>query len=179
MGTRGHHRLHDRSRFGHHQLCPQWAVPRPGLRQHKAIGVLPCSITLLWCGQPLQFPAAHAPTQDSKVAIWSPDVSRHVSCCSLKHTSCIFWGCQRREAHVAMPAGEKCEFNFGARPFAHPVAGCTPLQQPPPDAKAAAWLLGAFKRLITSAISCGWGLSRDTAWVCSSPSDPWLKSLQS
>jgi len=66
---------------------------------------------------------------------------------------------------VAMHAGERCEFNFGARPFAYPVAGYRAVQQPPSDAKAALWLLGAFKRLIRSAISCGWGLSKDTAWV--------------
>ena len=63
-------------------------------------------------------------------------------------------------------AGERCEFNFGAQPFAYPVDGFRAVQQPPGDAKAAAWLLSAFQRLITSAVSCGWGLSRDTAWVC-------------
>lgn len=66
---------------------------------------------------------------------------------------------------LVMRAGEKCEFNFGARSFAYPVAGYRAIQRPPPDAKAAVWLLSAFKRLIASAISCGWGLSKDTAWV--------------
>ena len=72
----------------------------------------------------------------------------------------------------AAHAGERCEFNFGARPFAYPVAEYRAVQQPPGDAKAAAWLLSAFKRLLSSAVSCGWGLSRDTAWVHLLPITP-------
>ena len=76
--------------------------------------------------------------------------------------ACAEMGCILR---MALCVGERCEFNFGDRPLAHPVAGYRAIQRPPADTRAAAWLLGAFKRLIASAVSCGWGLSQDTAWV--------------
>ena len=76
--------------------------------------------------------------------------------------ACAEMGCILR---MARHTGERCEFNFGDWPLAHPVAGYRAIQRPPADTRAATWLLGAFKRLIASAVSCGWGLSQDTAWV--------------
>lgn len=95
-------------------------------------------------------------------------IDRWTTCDSASHPWWQLAAIARTDAK-ATHAGERCEFNFGARPFAYPVAGYRAVQRPPGDAKAASWLLSAFKRLITSAISCGWGLSRDTAWVCLPP----------
>ena len=46
-----------------------------------------------------------------------------------------------------MPAGERCELNFGQRPLAHPLPGYRPLVDPPAGAAAAAWLLACLRRL--------------------------------
>ncbi|GKV25291.1 hypothetical protein SLEP1_g34750 [Rubroshorea leprosula] len=49
---------------------------------------------------------------------------------------------------ISLSQGERCELNFGARPFRYPVDGYLPLQAPPSSANFAKDLLGCFSRLL-------------------------------
>ena len=50
---------------------------------------------------------------------------------------------------VSLSYAERCELNFGARPFVYPVAGFLPLQSPPPQPTLShtSYLLGCLERL--------------------------------
>ena len=50
---------------------------------------------------------------------------------------------------VSLSYAERCELNFGARPFVYPVAGYLPLQSPPPQPTLShtSYLLGCLERL--------------------------------
>ena len=50
-------------------------------------------------------------------------------------------------------AGERCEFNFGARPLAFPLEGHRPLMEPPPGCDAAAYLLACLNRLVAASLA--------------------------
>ncbi|WOG97343.1 hypothetical protein DCAR_0416683 [Daucus carota subsp. sativus] len=49
---------------------------------------------------------------------------------------------------ISLSQGERCELNFGARPFRHPIKGFLPIQPPPLTNSLAAHLLHCFSRLL-------------------------------
>lgn len=69
------------------------------------------------------------------------------------------------ECACAPRAGERCELNFGERPFAHPLPGFRPLVDPPAGRAAAAWLLACLRRLVLLLLGCGEGLPAARAQV--------------
>lgn len=46
-----------------------------------------------------------------------------------------------------LSTGERCEFNFGERPFNYPMPGFQPLVDPPSHVEAAHYLLGCLRRI--------------------------------
>ncbi len=61
--------------------------------------------------------------------------------------------------------GERCELNFGERPFAHPLPGFRPLLDPPAGRAAAEWLLACLRRLVLLLLGRGEGLAAARAQV--------------
>lgn len=49
---------------------------------------------------------------------------------------------------ISLSEGERCELNFGGRPFIHPIVGFLPLQLPPPSSYISTGLLNCLKRLL-------------------------------
>lgn len=49
---------------------------------------------------------------------------------------------------ISLSQGERCELNFGGRPFIHPIEGFLPLQMPPPTSYVASGLLHCLKKLL-------------------------------
>lgn len=49
---------------------------------------------------------------------------------------------------ISLSQGERCELNFGARPFRHPIEGFFPIQPPPLTNSLATHLLHCFSRLL-------------------------------
>ncbi|GMH14941.1 hypothetical protein Nepgr_016782 [Nepenthes gracilis] len=49
---------------------------------------------------------------------------------------------------ISLSHGEKCDLNFGSRPFKYPIAGFFPLQGPPSANALASWLLQCLLRLM-------------------------------
>ncbi|KAK9841055.1 hypothetical protein WJX81_008302 [Elliptochloris bilobata] len=54
---------------------------------------------------------------------------------------------------ISLGYGERCELNFGERPFAHPLPGYRPLVASPAGRAAAAWLLACLRRLVLLLVS--------------------------
>ncbi len=63
-----------------------------------------------------------------------------------------------------MYSGERCEFNFGSRPFAYPTEDYHPLIKPPPYCAGAAYLLGCFRALTAAQLAYKRSCTRGT-WV--------------
>ncbi|KAL2907202.1 E3 ubiquitin-protein ligase RKP [Bienertia sinuspersici] len=49
---------------------------------------------------------------------------------------------------VSLSQGERCDLNFGARPFKYPIEGFLPLQDPPPVTSRASQLLQCLSRML-------------------------------
>lgn len=49
---------------------------------------------------------------------------------------------------VSLSQGERCDLNFGARPFKYPIEGFLPIQSPPPATSHASQLLHCLSRLL-------------------------------
>lgn len=74
-------------------------------------------------------------------------------------------GAASAELPRAARAGERCEFNFGARPLAFPLDGYRPLVDPPPGLQAAQALLGRLWALMTDSLGCSASVGRQGSWV--------------
>lgn len=49
---------------------------------------------------------------------------------------------------ISLSEGERCDLNFGSRPFKYPVEGFLPIQPPPAPSSAAAYLLRCLSRVL-------------------------------